>query len=473
MTATVIQKTIYGLVATGAILVLAICAMGFLSFRTSEASRWTAHTHQVVEELLNALSALQDVETGGRGYVATGDKKFLEPYNWGKVNVVKHLDEVAALTSDNLVEQKNLSDARQLANQKMQFEKDVTEATPEQGRALVAGGNGKIIMDAYRAKIALMMNLETKLLADRNKDLEHLQTALLVVTTVSGLTAIWLLAWVFRITRSALEDEKRRVSELNSLNLGLQNEIEQRKKTEKELKDTTLKLTSSNTDLQQFAYVASHDLQEPLRAVAGFLTLIASKEKEKFDEETVGWINHAVEGAQRMRTLINDLLAYARVESRGKALVPTDFNKALEQAKKDLTVILDETQAQISSSNLPTAMGEEGQLAQLFQNLIGNALKFRTNEKPVVDIESIRKNGEWLFSIKDNGIGFDQEHAERIFVIFQRLQGRDEYKGTGIGLALCKKIIERHGGQIWAESTKGKGSTFFFTIPVMQGEKNG
>jgi signal transduction histidine kinase len=470
MTTSVVQKTIYGLVAIGAILLLAIGAMGALSYRFGQASYWTAHTHQVIEELIYSLSALQDVETGGRGYVVTGNRAFLEPFNWGKVAVFKHLDEVEKLTSDNETEQKNLADARKLAQDKNQFETQVVEAPNSKGRDVVTAGSGKVIMDAYRKKIASMIALEANLLAIRNSDLQQLQTALWGVTAFSALLAIWLLAWIFRITRTAIEDEKRRVTELNSLNTGLQTEIDQRKRTEKALKDTTLKLTSSNTDLQQFAYVASHDLQEPLRAVAGFLTLIARKEEGKFDEETVGWINHAVEGSQRMRTLINDLLAYARVESRGKDLVETDCNKALVQAKKDLSVILEETGAQINASELPKVLGEEGQLTQLFQNLIGNALKFRGSEKPVVSIGAAQKNGEWIFSVKDNGIGFDQEHAERIFVIFQRLQGREEYKGTGIGLALCKKIVERHGGRIWAESAKGSGSTFFFTIPMMQGE---
>ena len=272
--------------------------------------------------------------------------------------------------------------------------------------------------------------------------------------------------------RKETEEEKRRVRELNTLNTDLHAEIEQRMKTEKALKETALRLASSNTDLQQFAYVASHDLQEPLRAVAGFLTLIASKQKGNLDPETEGWINHAVEGALRMRALINDLLTYARVESRSMALEETDCNKSLAQAKKDLAVVLEETGGQITAGKLPTVLGEGGQLTQLFQNLIGNALKFKSTNIPVVSIEANQKDGDWVFAVKDNGIGFGQEHAQRIFVIFQRLQGREDYKGTGIGLALCKKIVERHGGHIWAESTKGKGSSFFFTIPVMQGDSN-
>lgn len=474
MTASVIKKTVYGLVTIGVVLLLAIASMGYLAFRLTEASHWTEHTHEVIEELLRSLSSLQDVETGNRGYAASGDRSFLEPCEKGKKDAIAHLDRVAQLTSDNPDQQKSVALARELSAQKVQFSDDVIKASVDEGRALIASAKGKKIMEAYRQRIAEMIDTESNLLEKRNRDLQLAQQLLWAGTLTLAVSALALLAWVFRITRTAIEDEKRRVAELNSLNRGLQAEIEQRKIVELALKDTTMKLTSSNTDLQQFAYVASHDLQEPLRAVAGFLTLIAKRHKGNLDPETEGWINHAVEGAQRMRALINDLLLYARVESRGKELEPTDCNKALEQAKKDLSVVLEETGAEIHATRLPTLVGDEGQLSQLFQNLVGNAIKFKQSDTtPKVDIEVRQENAEWIFSVKDNGIGFDQTHADRIFVIFQRLQGREEYQGTGIGLALCKKIVERHGGRIWAESSKGKGSTFFFTIPVMQGENDG
>jgi light-regulated signal transduction histidine kinase (bacteriophytochrome) len=316
-------------------------------------------------------------------------------------------------------------------------------------------------MDAIRAALIAITQEENRqlaLLTEQSTFFFNCGMSLAVSQIVLGLV---LLGACRRTITNYTLDDRAKIKALEA-------EIEQRKKTERALKETTVKLTSSNTDLQQFAYVASHDLQEPLRAVAGFLTLIAKKEKERLDSETEGWINHAVEGAQRMRSLINDLLAYARIESRGKELKETDCNAALAIAKKDLSVVLEETEAQIISEDLPKVLGEQGQLAQLFQNLIGNALKFHDVEKPVVTISVHRKNDDWLFAVKDNGLGFDQSHAERIFVIFQRLQGREVHKGTGIGLSICKKIVERHGGKIWVESAIGKGSTFFFTIPTIQ-----
>jgi light-regulated signal transduction histidine kinase (bacteriophytochrome) len=228
--------------------------------------------------------------------------------------------------------------------------------------------------------------------------------------------------------------------------------------------------------LQQFAYVASHDLQEPLRAVSGFLTLLSKKHQGSFDEESKQWITHSVEGAQRMRALINDLLIYARVESKGKPLVRFQLTTALDQARRDLAMALAESQAELVVSELPEISGDPGQMAQVFQNLIGNAIKFRAPDTvPVVKIsaEKSEKEDEWEVSVSDNGIGFSMEHAQRIFVIFQRLQGREEYKGTGIGLALCKKIVARHGGRIWVNSTVGEGSTFTFTLPISKAENNG
>jgi signal transduction histidine kinase len=468
MTQTVIQKTLRGLIAAGITFLLTLAGLGFLSYRLTELDHWTIHTHQVIEELKDSLVALLNVETGDRGYLLARDKIFLEPFTRGKSETWKHLEILDRLTADNPQQQKRLAELRRLAKAKIEFADQTISSQSEMGKALVAEGKGKRIMDEYRIVLQQMIDSETTLLDSRVRALQVAQQALWVATAILTLLGGGILGWVFNLTRTAIEDEKRRVEMLNEMNANMIAEIDQRKRTEKALKETTVKLTSSNADLQRFAYVASHDLQEPLRAVAGFVTLIANKHKGTLDEESEGWITHAVEGSQRMRSLINDLLAYARVESRGKALERIDVNRAFNQAKKDLSVALEESNVDLTSSDLPELVGDEGQLTQVFQNLIGNAIKFKGYEKPVVRVSATKQNGEWLFSVKDNGIGFEPEHVDRIFIIFQRLHGRDEYKGTGIGLALCKKIIERHGGRIWAESAKGEGSTFYFTIPAQQ-----
>jgi light-regulated signal transduction histidine kinase (bacteriophytochrome) len=327
-------------------------------------------------------------------------------------------------------------------------------------------------MDQYRAVSARMSENEMKVLNHRNDELRAIQMGSALATVALSIFSFGLLGWVFTITQRTISEEKVRVAVLNGLNEGLSKEVEERKKAEESLKETTAKLLSSNTDLQQFAYVASHDLQEPLRAVAGFLSLLSKKHVDSFDDESKQWITHSVEGAQRMRSLINDLLSYARLETRGKAFEHIDTRKVLQQAQTDLKVAIEEADAEINVGDLPVVNGDNSQLTQLFQNLLGNAIKFRGSDKPKISISAVEKDEFWQFAIRDNGIGFDMEHAARIFVIFQRLQGREEYRGTGIGLALCKKIVDRHGGTIWAESEVGKGSTFYFTIPTLHGENH-
>lgn len=225
-------------------------------------------------------------------------------------------------------------------------------------------------------------------------------------------------------------------------------------------------LARSNRDLEQFAYVASHDLQEPLRMVATYTQLLAERYRGKLDENADKYIHYAVDGALRMQTLVHDLLAFSRVGSHGTDLKLTDCNAVLEAALKNLHVAVQESGAQLIRSNLPSVLADSSQLAQVFQNLLGNAIKFRAAVPPVIRIRGELVVREWVFSIADNGIGIAPEQADIIFVIFKRLHTCTEYPGSGIGLAICKKIIEQHGGRIWVESEPGLGSTFKFTIPA-------
>ncbi len=242
-------------------------------------------------------------------------------------------------------------------------------------------------------------------------------------------------------------------------------DITARKQTEAVLHQTMEELTRSNADLEQFASVASHDLQEPLRAVTSMVQLLQQRYQGQIDARADQYIGLAVEAASRMQALINDLLTFSRVQRRGKSFVPVLAEMALNDALANLQMAITESAAEITHTALPAVLADPSQLTQLFQNLLGNALKFRSEEVPRIHISAERRADAWCFAVRDNGIGIGHDYFERIFVIFQRLHPRRTYPGTGIGLALCKKIVERHGGQIWVESHLGHGATFFFTLP--------
>lgn len=243
----------------------------------------------------------------------------------------------------------------------------------------------------------------------------------------------------------------------------------ERKQAEEALAERAAELARSNRELAQFAYVASHDLQEPLRMVASFTQLLAKRYRGKLDADADEFISYAVDGASRMQGLINDLLAYSRVGTRGNPSVPTASAAALDRALANLRKVIEETSAEIIRDPLPVVLGDDAQLAQLFQNLLSNAIKFRGDRVPQVQIRAERDGKDWVFSIRDNGIGIDTQYAEQVFVIFQRLHTRVEYPGTGIGLAICKKIVERHGGRIWVESEPEQGTTISFVLPGVNG----
>jgi signal transduction histidine kinase len=247
---------------------------------------------------------------------------------------------------------------------------------------------------------------------------------------------------------------------------------EERRRTQESLAQKVEELARSNADLEQFAYVASHDLQEPLRMVSAYTQLLADRYRGKLDEQADKYIHYAVDGAARMQSLIQDLLAFSRVGQQETAIASTDCNEIVEQAIANLRAAIVESSATVTHGPLPRLMANGSQLQQVFQNLIGNALKFKGSQAPLVQISARKEGTGWIFAVADNGIGISAEHAESVFTIFNRLHTRTEYPGNGIGLAICKKIIERHAGRIHASPQEGGGTLFNFTLPARKSSES-
>jgi light-regulated signal transduction histidine kinase (bacteriophytochrome) len=230
-------------------------------------------------------------------------------------------------------------------------------------------------------------------------------------------------------------------------------------------------LERAREDFEQFAYIVSHDLQEPLRMVSSYLQLLERRYKDKLDSDAEDFIHFAVDGAHRMQKLISDLVSYSRLNTRANEFAPTDLNAVLERALASAAEAAVDCDARITHESLPTLIADASQVQQLLEQLIDNALKFRNGGRPTVHIGAEQQAGEWVFFVRDNGIGISPDYSDGIFDIFQRLHGRSAYPGTGMGLAICKRIVERRGGRLWVESTPGSGSTFYFTMPQRAEDK--
>lgn len=454
----------------GAALALLIC-VGILSYwsvvQNANERQWVNHTHLVLEKL-DALSAnLIDAETGERGYLLTGEESYLAPYNGAASRVHENSKDLRELTADNPLQQRALDRLEPVIESRMALLHDAIETRKHRGLAagadFVAEGSGKREMDEARVEIAAMRQEENDLLEQRSLGVERTSWRTRVVIVIGNALAFLFLSSAGVIVQREMGRRKDAEEKIRSLNVDLERRVDERTA---ELAERMKDLARSNAELQQFAYVASHDLQEPLRMVASFTQLLGRRYKERLDDDARDFINYAVDGATRMQTLITDLLSYSRVGTQGKPLESTRCDDVLDRVLNNiLRLAIKESGAVITRDPLPTVMADPLQLSQLFQNLIANAIKFRGKQPPSIHIFAERRSSDWEISVCDNGIGISQEHADRIFVIFQRLHTKTEYPGTGIGLAICKKIAERHGGRIWVEPTPGGGSTFRFTIP--------
>jgi light-regulated signal transduction histidine kinase (bacteriophytochrome) len=276
-----------------------------------------------------------------------------------------------------------------------------------------------------------------------------------------------------RIIPQGPKDIRAIATDVENMRQRIVDELESARSTGARLDEQGVELRRSNAELEQFAYVASHDLQEPLRKVTAFCQLLEKRYRDKLDERGIEYIDFAVDGAKRMQVLINDLLTFSRVGRLNSAETEVDLDTALDAGLDNLAIAIEESGAEIvrAGGHLPRVLGDPTLLAMLWQNLIGNAMKFRREDQPpriVIECEPGTDDTGWLFTVSDNGIGIPPEFVDKVFVIFQRLHGRDAYGGTGIGLALCKKIVEYHGGAIWIDTSYTEGTRFRFTLPILK-----
>ncbi len=441
--------------------------------RLIDSSHQAQSSQEVIVQIKDVLGAVVDAETSQRGYVITGDETFLEPYLAASPLIGEKIRKLRELTADDPYQQERIPELEASITGKFDELQRVINtkqtAGNEAAQQIIANRAGKNFMDNIRRLLGEMETHEATLLAARTDGVDATGRRarfyfFVLLVAVAGLLS----TGYFMIRR---DNRARRTAEenLKTLNNELEDRVAERTQ---QLEEANKELVRSNEELQLFAYVASHDLQEPLRMVASYTQLLSRRYKGKLDEDADDFIGFAVDGANRMQGLINDLLAYSRVGTKGKPLTPYNANDALELALSNLQVAIEDSGAVITHDELPVVMADSTQLTQLFQNLIGNAIKFSVEKPPRIEIGVKKQGGEWQISVHDNGIGIDPEYMERVFVIFQRLHTRDEYSGSGIGLAICKKVVERHEGRIWVESKKGEGSTFYFTLPLYNPERD-
>lgn len=432
--------------------ILILVFVGALAYRgldsSDEANRWVDHTHQVLQYLWQLRLDVLNVESNDRRFILTGDEADIDVARAAVASAYQDLDVVRRLTADNPRQQSRVPPLRDLLDQKRQRVDALEKMVKTQGMpAVVAAlrtGVGKALMGRTQFAIQQMQDEERRLLALRNA---HEQQA-------SGLTKIVLVlgtAMALLITAAAGWTAQRNGA--------------QRNRAEADLREKVAELNRSNEELGNFAHVASHDLQEPLRMVTSYLELLSRRYRGKLDADADEFIAYAVDGARRMQGLIRDLLAYSRVGTTDKIVHGASSEEALARALLNLRSAIAESGAVVTHDRLPKVLADGTQLTQLFQNLIGNAIKYQNPGVPRIHVSAARNDAKtWMFAVNDNGLGIEPQHFEKIFGMFQRLHARDEFSGAGIGLAICKKIVERHGGSISVESQSGQGSTFRFAL---------
>jgi signal transduction histidine kinase len=460
------------------------------------------HLDPAATAALRLSNALINEETGVRGYALAGEESFLQPYRDGRLEEQRATRELRGLLEGgDLAEIAANLDVveRQATRWRTGYAEPAIRRVRRQGPGSVrrAGvDRGRSMFESVRGALRRQ---QAEIRSERSAGRSRLADAATFLSVAMGVIAALVIAALItttimlrrtvtlpigslarRVRRVALGEFDRKVrsrgprdigalaDDIDSMRRRILQELAASRDAHAQLDAQARELERSNVELEQFAYVASHDLQEPLRKVASFCQLLEQRYKGRLDERGDQYIAFAVDGAKRMQQLINDLLSFSRVGRAAGDLEPVDLDDVLRRALADLGAAIEESGAKVEADPLPTVNGEASLLALVFQNLIGNAVKFRSDQTPEVRISVERQDGEWLFACSDNGIGIAPEYAERVFVIFQRLHAKDQYAGTGIGLSMCRKIVEYHGGRIWLDTDNDSGTRFRFTLPALE-----
>ena len=439
------------------------------------------HTQEVLDQLQKIRVHLLQVETDARGFLLTGDAIYRDAYERGTREVPAKIEAVKAATPSNSSQPQKFSKLEQAVRSRLQLLDEYVKRKEVLGATVIPAGQsaeGKRRMDAVRSALDDIADDERSLLALRLEQSRQSTRRLIFTLSLSLAGMFSLLCLVFYL---AFRDIKARRENEFRLSAA-RDELEQRvRERTTELSTLNTELERSNRELQDFAFVASHDLQEPLRKIQAFGDRLRRVQGPKFDDQGRDYLDRMHNAAGRMHTLINDLLTFSRVTTKAQPFEPTDLDRIAKDVTSDLETTIEQAEGTVEIDELPTVDADPVQMRQLFQNLIANALKFRrenvapkvrvsckTFQKEISEIDGAEPEEFIQLSFSDNGIGFDEKYLDRIFTPFQRLHGRNEYEGTGIGLAVCRKIVERHGGTLTAESTPGEGSRFIATLPLVQ-----
>ncbi len=437
-----------------------------------------ANARDVLERVDHLLSDLTVAETGQRGYLLTGKDSYLQPFVRSEQSLETDLQQLQPRLLAEANDPHTISQLDHLVRDKIGELRATIKVRRTAGFQpalnLVDTDHGQQLMAGVRHIVSLLENHERALLQGRRQVLERLRTQVLVLFVAGVLASFLLVALVYRANRQVAIEQAGKEAKLNQINAELEERVRDRtfqlELRTTELERRTQELQRSNADLESYAFVASHDLQEPLRMISAFGSLLNKQYSRKLDPQADEFLQFMVNSAQRMQSLIDDLLQYARIGSQAYNHEQLMLRDAVNAACAHLTKKIEEAQAEIEINDLPVVWGSKLLLSQVFEELIGNAIKFRTAEhlpKVLISAVSSQNPSTWTIAVQDNGIGFDPQYREVIFRMFQTLNPKADYPGTGVGLAICKRIIEQHGGRFWAESSPGAGSIFYFTLPKL------